>query len=144
MIHGGKIMNEEMISLLNGIAVAIPIGLLLGIVLRKMTPSWCKSYTKFCMNRKWWLFLFGTVGFLAMAIMSFANDTPYFGVFFLLFAGFAIYVLIRYGFKSLTPEQEAEINASDPTKLWPVSFRKQTKIAESSKTKDAEKSNPKT
>ena len=94
-------MTEEMITLLIMLATCAPIGLLVGIAIRKTRPSWCKSYAKFCMNRKWWLFLFGIVLFLGAAVMSFAEGRPYFGLFFLLFVCLETFVLFKNGILSL-------------------------------------------
>ena len=123
-------MTEELTWLLIILATSIPIGLLVAIVIRKTRPTWCKSYAKFCLNGKWWLFAFGIVMFLCLSIISFAQDRPYFGTFFLLFVFLESYCLLKYGFKKLTPEQVAKIDASDPTRLWPISFCKQAKIDE--------------
>ena len=132
-------MSEELITLLIILATCIPLGLLLGIALRKARPTWCKSYAKSCMNRKWWLFAFGVLMFLGLSIGSFAQGRPYFGVLFLLFVCLEAFALVMFGFKSLTPEQEAQIDASDPTRLWPISFWKQNKTREQVAETDADK-----
>ena len=132
-------MNEELITLLIIFATCIPIGLLVGFAVRKTKPTWCKSYAKFCMNRKWWLFAFVILMFLGLSIMSFSQGRRYFGIFFLLFVCLGVFELVKYGFKTLTPEQEAQIDASDPTRLWPISFWKQKKIGKQVASRDADK-----
>jgi hypothetical protein len=87
-------------------------------------PDWCKQYAKRCLNRQWKLFALGVLFFGVTGTISFFMSYPYFGVFFLVFCLFEIYGLFTYGFKKLTPEQEKQINESDPTKLWPVKFWK--------------------
>lgn len=121
-------MSEEFRHLLIIVAVCVPTGLALGIAIRKTRPNWCKSYARFCMNRKWWLFAFGIVMFLGASIMTFASGRRYHAALFLLFACLNVFALVRYGFKRLTPEQEAQIDASDPTKLWPISYWKRGNV----------------
>ncbi len=52
-------MSDELRTLLLTLAVAIPIGLAVGIVLRKLRPDSCKRYAKFCLDAQWKLFAFG-------------------------------------------------------------------------------------
>lgn len=132
-------MNEELTTQLIIFATCIPIGLLLGIAVRKTRPTWCKSYAKFCLSRKWWLFAFGIMMCLCLSIMSFSQGRQYFGIVFLLFTSMESFAFIKYGFKRLTPEQEAQIDASDPTWLWPISFWKQNKTGEQVAARDADK-----
>ena len=117
-------MAAELCLLLIIVAISTPIGVLAGIATRKIRPNWCKSWTKYCLNGKWWIFAFGIVLFLGCSIMSFVQGHPYFGIFFALFIPLETFALIKHGFKSLTPEQETAIDASDPTRLWPVKFWK--------------------
>ncbi len=98
--------------------VAIPVGIIAGVALRKLKPEWCKNYAKFSMHRKWWLFLLGFVLFVVMAYRSFASDDIPYGIYFSLFALFELVVVFKYGFKPLTPEMREKIEKSDPTKLF--------------------------
>ena len=118
-------MSEDplWISLLIG----IPVGVIVGIVTRKRRPDWCKSFAKFCMDGKWWIYAVGIVMFLGFSIMSFADGRLYSGVFFFLLSCLEVFALIRSGFERLTREQEARIDAADPTKLWPIQFWRQIK-----------------
>ena len=109
------------------LVAVIPASLLFAVFIRRTRPSWCKSYVKFCLDRKWPLFAFGLFMFLGFSIMSFSQGYRYFGILFLLFVGLQAFCLLKYGFNSLTPEQEAAIDASDPTKIWPFSFWKRAK-----------------
>ncbi len=99
-------------------------GLAIGVFLRKVHSESCKAYAKFSLNGQWKLFLFGVLFFLALSVMSFGLGDTRQGVLFLLFVGLELYALVRYGFKELTPAQEARIDASDPTNLWPITFWK--------------------
>ena len=129
-------MNEELTRLLIVLAVSVPAGLIVAVFLRKKKPGWCKSAAKRSLNRKWWFFALAALMFLGMAILEFFLHHPYFAVFFLFFACLQLYALIRHGFKELTPEMEARIDASDPTRLWPLTFWKQAKNRESEKPKE--------
>ena len=115
-------MNGELRELLYLIGFAVSAGLVAGLGMRKFFPDKCKSYTKFSLSKQWKLFLFGTVLFLGLSILSFSISRPYFGILFLAFACFEIYVLFVYGFKGLSVEQEAVIDASDPSKFRPFKF----------------------
>jgi len=117
-------VNTELSLLLILLAISLPIGLLGGIVTRKLRPDWCKSYTKYCLDGKWPIYAFGIVMFLGLSITAFLVGRPYFGILFALFIPLEALALIKHGFNSLTPEMEAKIDASDPTRLWPVKFWK--------------------
>lgn len=97
-------------------------GLSIGVFLRKVYPNKCKAYAKFSLNGQWKLFLFGVLFFLALSVMSFVLGDTSQGILLLLFVALELFALARYGFKQLTPAQEARIDASDPTKLWPISL----------------------
>ena len=130
MFAGEEIMTEEFKMLVIILVICIPIGLFIGIAIRKSRPMWCKSYVKFVLNGRWWLFAYGLILFIGLSIMSFVQNRPYFGTLFVLFALLEALALFRFGFKKLTPEQAARIDTSDPTKLWPVNFLKHTKNSE--------------
>lgn len=117
-------MNEDLIELGKIVGIAAPMGLLLGIVLRKRFPEWCKSWTKFCLDKKWKLFLFGTLLFSGLAAMSFSMGHPYFGWFFVGFTLLEFWALFAFGSKSISEDQAASIDQSDPTKLRPRKFWK--------------------
>lgn len=97
-------MNPELKQLLIMIAVCVPIGLLAGVLLRKTSPKACQSYTKFCLNRKWWFFLLGLLMFFALSVMSFVTDRSYNGYLFVAFAALQAFCPIKYGFKPLSTE----------------------------------------
>ena len=94
-------------------------GSLVGIILRKTAPDLCKSYTKSCLNRKWWLFLIGLILFSAMSVISFVTNRPYHGCILGAFALLEALCFVKYGFHHLSPEMEAKIDASDPTRIFP-------------------------
>ena len=131
-------MPEELKTLLIILATCLPIGLFVGIAIRKLAPSWCKSYAKFCMSGRWWVYAFGLLLFTGLSIISFVDDRFYFGVGFTLFACAEAFGLFAWGFKKLTPEQAARIDAADPSKLWPLRFWKQTRNGEQPAGGDAE------
>ncbi len=120
-------MSDELRRLLLILAISLPAGLVIGIALRKLFPAWCKRYAKFCRNRQWKLFAFGVLLFGVMGIVSFLQNMPYFGVFFLIFCLFELYAFFAFGFKTLTPEQEKQIDESNPRKLRPFRFWKKEK-----------------
>ena len=117
-------MNEELRELLVILAKALPVGLILGIAMRKLFPQGSKRWAKFCLSRQWKLFAFGVVMFGVLAVSSFWIGRPFFGLFFVIFAVFELYALIKMGFKPLTKEMEERIDRSDPTKLFPLRFWK--------------------
>ena len=126
-------MNEELKGLLIILAVSLPVGAIVGIYLRKKKPGWCKSASKHALRIKWWFYALAALMFLAMAVLMFLQDRPYHVAFFLLFVCLEVYAMIRTRFVKLTPEIEAQIDASDPTKLWPLSLSKHAKNEESDK-----------
>ena len=135
-------MPEDLKILLIVLAICTPTGLFLGVAIRKLRPQWYKSYAKFCLDRKWWMFAFGVVFFSGFSIVSFVQGRPYFGSCFALFALLEAYSLFAFGFKKLTPEQAAWIDASDPTKLRPIVFWKQTTNGECVSAEEANNSRP--
>lgn len=120
-------MSEELRTLLVLLAVAIPIGLAVGIGLRKLRPDLCKRYAKFCLGGQWKLFAFGFLLFGFLAAMSFMTGRAYFGALFIAFSGLQLFALLTYGFKPLTPAMEERIDESDPTRLLPWRFWKRDK-----------------
>lgn len=128
VLHTSPTLEEnesgELSELLTALLISAPIGLVIGVVLRRAKPEWCKSYAKFCLDRKWWLFAPGALFFLVLSITNFVQGRHYFGTFFLLFAFLEAYGFVKYGFHSLTPEEEAQIDAAEPANLWPPGFWK--------------------
>lgn len=118
-------MSPELKQLCIIVAVSAPVGLAVGLLLRKKKPDWCKSYAKSCLDRKWRLFLAGLILFIGLSVASFVGDRPYFGLFFLAFALLEAFCLAKYGFRPLTPELEAKIDASDPTRIFSKAASKQ-------------------
>jgi hypothetical protein len=129
-------MNEELKVLLIILAVALPVGAIVGIYLRKKKPEWCKSALKSTLRLKWWFYALAALMFLVMAILMYLKDRPYHVAFFLLFVCLEVYAMIRSRHTRLTPEIEAQIDASDPTKLWPINFWKQPRNSETEKSKE--------
>jgi ATP-dependent Clp protease protease subunit len=125
-------MSEDLKALLTIIAISLPVGLTIGIALRKLKPNWCKKYAKFCLNRQWKVFFLGVVLFGVISIHCFVINWFYFGIFFLLACLLEAFALINWGFKSLTPEMKKRIDESDPTKLFPIDFTKQNPKEEGS------------
>ena len=117
-------MTDELKTLFTTLAVSLPVGLLIGIVLRKFTPGGCKRYAKLCRNKQWPVFTFGAILFAVLAVGSFLKTNPYFGAFFTAFCLLELFCLFAFGFRRLTPEDENQIDESDPSKLWPVRFWK--------------------
>ncbi len=117
-------MTEELKELLFIIVFAAPVGIIAGIIFRKMYPAKCKSYAKYTLSKQWKLFLSGSLMFLVFAIMSFWSGRVIFGTFFLIFSCLELFALLKYGVKNISPEQEAAIDSSDPTKLRPFRFWK--------------------
>lgn len=117
-------LNDELKELLNIILFAVPVGIVVGLVALKLYPWGARSFVIFSLNKQWKLYFFGVVLFLGLAIMAFIQDSPYFAGFFILFAALECYALFTYGFKNITPEQEARIVHSNPEKIWPFNFWK--------------------
>jgi hypothetical protein len=113
-------MNPELKQLLIISAICIPVGLLAAIIVRKSAPNFCKNYAKSCVDKKWWLFLFGLLFFLGLSVMAFATSRPYHGCLFIAFALLQLYSLLKFGFRPISPEMEAAIDASDPTRIFPL------------------------
>ena len=117
-------MPDDLKTALIYLAVAFPLGLIFGIVIRKKRPQWCKDYAKFCLDRKWWLYLFGILIFGAAGLSCYLNGKPYLALIYL--AGFVLnlYCMLRYGFRSPTEEQLQKIEQSDPTSFRPFDITK--------------------
>src|SRR4051812_13139065 len=111
-------MSENLRELLWIIVIGPIVGVSAGIAIRKVRPNWCKSYTKFAMHKKWYLFLAGFLMFGCLAYNSFSEqDIPsaaYFGVF----AAAHLLSFFWFGFKPLSPEMRKKIDDSDPTKFF--------------------------
>lgn len=120
-------MPDGLRELLVMVAICVPVGLAIGIALRKLGPGLCKVYAKFLMNGHWWIYALGAALFAVMATASFASGRSYRGAFFLTFFVLEVFAFFFYGFRRLTPEMEKKIDASDPTRLWPINFTKQKK-----------------
>ena len=118
MLERSLEMNPELMLLFAIIGISVPLGLLGGYILRKRSPNACKKWTKFCLDGKWWLFLWGVILFLGLAALSFSANKPYFGALFLLGMILEAVCLVTHGFKRLSPDLEAEIDASDPTQIF--------------------------
>ena len=112
-------MPEDLELVLIIIGAGVPIGLILGIAIRKLKPAWSKRWTKFSINRPWKILLFAVILFSALSVFEFLDGRPYFGAFFAAFAALELIALLTFGFKFMTPEQEKAIDESNPTKLFP-------------------------
>ncbi len=134
-------MAEELKEILIILLKAAVFGSIIGITLRKLKPEWAKSFAKSSLNRKWWLFTIGLLLFTGLSIIAFLQGNPYYGIFFTILTLSSVYLIFKYGFKELTPEQEAFIDASDPSKLRPFSFWKYPGSGDHFNAKDADKAN---
>lgn len=117
-------MSEELRSFLVGLIILGVVGLAIGIAIRKFWPESAKRYMKFSLNRQWKLFAFGALLFTIFGVYSFAQGRPHYGILFVILCCLELYCFFRYGFKSLSPEMEKRINASDPTRLLLIKFWK--------------------
>jgi len=126
-------MDEDLKVILIILALALPVGAIVGIYLRKKKPEWCKSALKSALRLKWWFYALAALMFLVMAILMYLKDRPYHVAFFLFFVCLEVYAMIRSRHTRLTPEIEAKIDASDPTKLWPLSLSKHSENDDSEK-----------
>ena len=128
VIHTSPTLEEnesgELSEPLTALLISVPIGFIIAVVLRKAKPEWCKSYAKICLDRKWWLFAPGALFFLVLSTINFVQGRYYFGTLFMLLACLQVYSLVKHGFHSLTPEEEAQIDAAQPADLWPPGFWK--------------------
>jgi len=96
------------------IAISIPIGLCIGFFIRKISPNSCKAYTKWCLDGRWKLFLFGGIMFTLFSITSFCVSMPVFGFLHGFFAVLQFYALKQYGYNKLTTEQKNAIDNGTP------------------------------
>lgn len=117
-------MNDELRTLLMILAVSLPIGLAVGVMIRKFRPDLTKSWAKFCLNGQWKLFAAAAVMFGVFAGVSFAQSQPYIGTLLAAFCVLELFALFSFGFKKLSPDMEKRIDESDPTRLWPLRFWK--------------------
>jgi len=99
-------MTDELKTLLMILAVSLPVGILTGILLRKLAPDSCNRYARFSRNRQWPLFTLAAILFAVAAAGSFLIGKPYFGAFFTTFCLLELFALFAFGFKRLTPEEE--------------------------------------
>lgn len=107
-------MNPELKKLLILLAIGASIGSVIGLAVRKNKPEWCRGFIKFSYNRNWKLFLTALIVLTAMAVISFSQGRPYFGALFAVFAVLEGYALLRYGFRPISPEMEAKMDACYP------------------------------
>jgi hypothetical protein len=117
-------MDADLKNLLIMISIALPIGLVLGLIVRMKFPESCKKLTKHSLNAQWKLFSFGVVLFGALAVAAFMTDKVYHGWLLVGFTCLELWCLITAGFKPLSKEMENKIDKSDPTKLSPFRFWK--------------------
>jgi len=117
-------MTDELKVLLVIITVSLPVGLVIRVLLGKRIPGVFKHYTKLSRNKPWPILTLGAILFSALAVGSFLDNRMYFGLFFTAFCLLELYCLFAFGFKRLTPEEEKQIDESDPSKLWPFRFWK--------------------
>ena len=102
-------MSPELKQLCILVALSLPVGLAVGLLLRKKKPNWCKNYTKSCLDRKWWLFLGGLILFIGLSAASFVSDRPYFGIFFLGFALLEAFCLVNMAFNHFPQNWELRL-----------------------------------
>ena len=98
-------------------------GLIAANVLRRSNKDWMSVYLKFCLDRQWPIFLFGAIFFCAMSALSFAQHRYLLGVFHSFMTVLEVYVLVKFGFQTITPELEQAIEDWD---IFPRAQRKQT------------------
>ncbi len=115
-------MDHELATLLTMLAVAVPVGLVVGVVIVLRRPQWCRSYAKFVRNRRWPIFLAGIVVFALAALFNLQGGQYYFAACSAAMFLLEVYCFFARGFKRLTPEEEARIDSSDPSRtlrtLW--------------------------
>lgn len=103
-------MNEELRTLLTTVAVGTLIGTAVGVTIRWAQPNWARGWKKFVLNRQWKLFAFGTLLFGTAAILQWHEGRLYYATASLAMCILEIAALFRYGFKSLSPEMEQQID----------------------------------
>jgi hypothetical protein len=97
-------MTDELWSLTRVLALSASVGLVLGIVLRKLRPSWCKAYAKFCLSRRWWTYLLYAVMFGAAAAMSFVQARLYYAGVFIAFCILEVAAIFMVGIQAPEPQ----------------------------------------
>ena len=113
-----RTMSANLRQLLWAILVGTIGGIGIAVAIRKLKPNWCKSYNKFCRDRKWWLFLYGSLLFVFLAYRTFSQDNISGGIFYSVFAVLQIWAFFKCGFKLLSPDERQKIDNWDPTKFF--------------------------
>jgi len=74
-------MNPELKQLLVIAAISIPVGLIIGFILRKTIPNLCKTYIKSCYDRKWWVFAIFLAVFVGWSLISYIGGAALFWIY---------------------------------------------------------------
>lgn len=99
-------MDSELQELLGIIARAAIFGLVIGLLFRKIKPDGCIAYAKFCVERKWWIYLFGFLMFMGFAIGSLFQNRPYFAGCLFFFAILQAFGFFRFGGLGVFSDQQ--------------------------------------
>jgi hypothetical protein len=105
-------MDTELRELLLKLGAYMLIGTVIGLLVRRLRPTWARRWTKFCLNRQWKLFTLAAIMFGAGAVILWRDGQIYQAILSAALFLLEIVALWRYGFQSLTPEMEEQIDAS--------------------------------
>lgn len=105
-------MDPELRELLLKVGVYTLIGMVIGLLVRRLRPAWARRWQKFCLNRQWKLFGLAALMFGAGAVILWHDGQVYEAVLSAMMCLLEIVALWRHGFQSLTPEMEEMIDAS--------------------------------
>lgn len=115
-VHSIVLLVFQGMVLLFALVVGLPISLFLKRFIRQ-TPEFAKMWVKYFYNGKWWFYLLGFFLFLVYAWTLIDAELYVFAGLIAIMAVVELYAMLRYGFKRLTPEQIARIDACDPTQF---------------------------
>ncbi len=101
------------------VGISAVVGVIIGFVARAVSPEGSKVLQKFMLNKKWYLYLFSVIVFTAWVVLSYVFQRTFAFWFCIVYIVLSMVLLLRVGFKKLTPEQETEIDASHPERIWP-------------------------
>jgi hypothetical protein len=121
-------MSNELRQLLLILAIAFPLGVLLGLVSRLLYPENVKKYAAYSVTRTWRFWLFGCAMFFALAISQIAIGHFWFGGLFGFFLMLQLYCLVQSLRTSTASKTDLQaIEDWNPRKLWPPFWKNSKK-----------------
>lgn len=87
-------MPEDLPLLLTCLAVAVPVGLVVGLAMRLCFPSTCKRYATWANGLPWWQWALNAAFFMLMALAQVGRGWYSFAVLFAMFGVLQLVALV--------------------------------------------------